>query len=81
MALQLVAVCAAGCRNTACEHILQEQSLPEAEARNTRWTSAQIAFIEGTREEPLAEVARALDRTYYAVSKARSLVKRGILRA
>jgi hypothetical protein len=81
MAVQLVIICAFCDKNAGCEHILQENSLPTAEAKNTRWSSAELAFIEGTQEEPLAEVARALGRTYYGTSKARSLVKRGILRA
>jgi hypothetical protein len=79
-ALQLIAVCALGCRNAACEHILQETSLPMAEKRRARWTAAEIAFIEGTHDEPLADVADALGRTYYGTSKARSLVKRGLLK-
>jgi hypothetical protein len=78
--MQLVAFCASGCRNMACEHILQAYSLPDAELKGKLWTSAEVAFIQGTGEEPLKDVALALGRTYYAVAKARSLVKRGILK-
>ena len=78
-AVQLVIVCGYCTRNAGCEHILQEQTLPTAKARGRLWTSAELAFIEGTQEEPLSEVARALDRTYYAVSKARSLLRHGLL--
>lgn len=77
---QLVAFCTTGCRNKNCEHILQAYSLPDAESKGARWTSAEIAFIEGTQEEPLSSIALTLGRTYYATSKARSLVKRGLLR-
>ena len=80
-ALQLVVICTFGCERQGCEHVHQEYSLPTAEARNTRWSSAELAFIEGTQEESLSEVARALGRTYYGTAQARSKVKRGILRA
>jgi hypothetical protein len=81
MAVQLVIICTFGCERNGCEHVHQEYSLPEAEARNARWTSAELAFIEGTQEEPLGDVANALGRTYYGTAQARSKVKRGILRA
>jgi hypothetical protein len=79
MAVQLVIICTTGCERQSCEHVLQEHSLPLAESKGKAWTSAELAFIEGTQEEPLAEVARALGRTYYATSQARSLLKRGKL--
>ena len=80
-ALQLAVVCTFGCSYTGCGHILQEHTLPDAKQRGSSWSDAEVAFIEGTMDEPLSEVARALNRTYYGTARARSHVKRGILRS
>lgn len=79
--IQLALLCTYGCAYTGCSHLLQEESLPTAESKGERWSDAEIAFIEGTQDESITEVARALNRTYYATAHARSKVKRGILRA
>jgi hypothetical protein len=78
-AVQLIAVCGV-CSYTGCGHILQEHTLPTARQRHTRWTADEIAFIQDTLDESLADVALVLDRTYYGVARARLLVKRGILK-
>jgi hypothetical protein len=79
--VQLVVVCRTGCRaNSGCEHILQEQTLPTAELKGKLWTDDELAFIRDTQDEPLSDVAVVLGRTYYAVSRVRSLAKRGILK-
>jgi hypothetical protein len=79
--IQLIAVCAFGCNNMGCEHVLQENTLPSAESKYAPWTESELAFIKDTQDETLTDVALALGRTYYATSKTRSLVKRGILKA
>ena len=81
MAVQLIAVCAAGCGNRGCEHILQEYSIPTAESKYNSWTAEEIDFIQGTLNESLSTVALVLGRTYYATARARSLVTRGLLRS
>lgn len=78
--VQLVALCIFGCKYSGCEHVYQEHTLPTAVARHSRWTDDEIAFIEGTMDEPLTEVALALGRTYYATARRRSTCKRGILK-
>ena len=78
-AVQLVAVCATCTRNSGCEHVQQEVSLPTAVLKNKAWTADDIEFIRETMDEPLGDVALILNRTYYAASKTRSLVKRGKL--
>jgi hypothetical protein len=79
--VQLIAVCTTGCKaNSGCEHILQEQTIPTAKARYSRWTGEELDFILDTQSEPLSDVAVVLNRTYYAVSRVRSLIKRGILK-
>jgi len=79
-AVQLVVVCTTGCKRNGCEHILQEVSLPNAEAKGNPWTPEELAFLLDTTDETLSDVAAALNRTYYATSRARSLAKRGILK-
>jgi hypothetical protein len=80
-AVQLVVVCPVGCRVTqGCEHLLQEVSLQNAEAKGNPWSPEELEFLLDTTNEALSDVADALNRTYYAVSRARSLVKRGILK-
>jgi hypothetical protein len=78
--VQLVLICKTGCDRQGCEHVLQEVSLPTAESKGTPWTDEELEFLLNTTDESLTEVARALGRTYYATSRARSLHKRGILR-
>ena len=79
--VQLIAVCTTCTLNSGCEHILQEISLPTAVRKSAPWTVDEIEFIRETMDEPLGDVALILNRTYYAVSKTRSLLKRGILKA
>lgn len=79
--IQLAVVCPTGCRaTTGCEHIQQEESLPNAVAKGNPWTPDELAFLLDTTDERLADVALVLNRTYYSVSRARSLVKRGIIK-
>jgi len=78
-AVQLVVICVTGCERNGCEHVQQEVSLPTAVRQRKLWTDEEIAFIRGTLEEPLGDVAAVLNRTYYATAVARSRVKRGLV--
>jgi hypothetical protein len=78
--VQLVAICTNGCIYTGCEHVYQEHTLPTAEARSSRWTAEELDLIQDTMNEPLADVALVLGRTYYGTARARVQVKRGILK-
>ena len=78
--IQLALLCSYGCAYTGCSHLLQEESLPTAQLKGTRWSVDELTFIEETQDESITEVARALNRTYYATAHVRSRVKRGILR-
>jgi hypothetical protein len=79
-AVQLVIVCTTGCDRNGCEHVQQEVSLPNAVAKGNPWTADELEFLRDTTNERLADVADVLNRTYYSVSRARSLVKRGIMK-
>jgi predicted nucleic acid binding AN1-type Zn finger protein len=78
--VQLLAHCPTCKQYAGCEHILQEESLPNAESKGKTWTPAELEVIKATQDIPLKVVAEALNRTYYATSKTRSLVKKGILK-
>jgi thymidine kinase len=81
MSIQLVLLCIAGCRQNGCAHIRQEESKPAAKLKGERWTIDEIKFLKETLSEPVPEVAEVLNRTYYATVRARSNLKRGILKA
>jgi hypothetical protein len=78
--VQLVLICTAGCAYPGCEHVFQEQTLPTAESKHARWTADELALIKEAWDEPLADVALVLGRTYYSVSRARYQIKRGLLK-
>jgi hypothetical protein len=78
--MQLIAICIYACRYPGCEHVQQEYTLPQATARLSRWTQEELEFVLGTMDEPIAEVALALGRTYYGTAQKRSKLKRGILK-
>lgn len=78
-ATQLALLCGACLKNTNCEHVLQDESLPRASKRMARWTDEELEFICATEQLPLVTVAKLLNRTYYAVGQVRSRLKRGIL--
>jgi hypothetical protein len=80
-AVQLVAICRSGCGRQGCGHVLQEVTLPTAELKGATWTDEEIAFIQDTLDEPLSVIALTLNRTYFGTAKARSLIRRGIMKA
>ena len=75
---QRTVTCDAGCPQKSCSHYQQKMSLPTTTVRRARWTHEEIELVLDTMDQPLAVVAEALGRTYYATALARSRVKHGI---